>query len=621
MSVSTNSYFSAARRPVLWRRCLAVVLLLGVALIPRGLDAHEVPARVVVRTFVHPDGRIVKVLVRVPLNAMRDVEFPLRGTEGYLDLAMADSTLRDAAQLWVADAIALTANGARMPLERIAAVRASLPSDRSFDAYDTALSSFTRRPLDTATAIVASQVMIDVYLEYTQPPNQPRLAIDARFGHLGVKTSNVVRFVPASGAERVFMYDGDQEVLQLEPGWWNAAVRFVALGVTHLVEGIDHVLFLLCLVLPVRRIRPLIGIVTAFTVAHSITLGASVVGFAPRSLWFPPLVELVIAASIVYMAIENVVGVKLERRWKIAFGFGLIHGFGFSYALQESLQFAGGHLAMALAAFNIGIELGQLAILAVAVPLFSWIFTRVLAERVGILIFSVMVAHTAWHWMTERFDAFRAYHIAPPVWDTAFALAAVRTFSVVLIAGVAAWVLSGVLARYAGTTTAPSRSTTPDSQVLNSPIPNALSHTGLLMMLCIGAAALTLIPQVGRAQAVTAFAGRTTMSGVYTADQATRGREVFGGNCIGCHTVASHSGAVFSARWGGRSLAEFYDYVSTLMPKSGPGTLTEDEYVWVTAYVLKLNNMPPGARELTADPALLKTIRIDSTSATTRGPS
>jgi mono/diheme cytochrome c family protein len=598
---------------VLWRALIALALGFGV-LAPAAIGAHEVPARVVVRTFVHTDGQQVRVLVRVPLNAMRDVEFPLRGAAGYLDLAAADSTLRDAAQLWVADAITMTANGATMPLERMAALRASLPSDGAFDAYSTALASTTGAPLDPSTDIVAGQVMLDVLLEYRQPAPNARLAIQSRFGHLGLKTTNVVRFVPAGGAERAFLYEGDQRELQLEPGWIHAAGRFVGVGTTHLLEGIDHILFLLCLVIPVRRVRPLIGIVTAFTVAHSITLGASVLGYAPRALWFPPVVELLIAASIVYMAIENMVGANVGRRWKIAFGFGLIHGFGFSYALQDSLQFAGGHLATALAAFNIGIELGQLALLVVAVPVFSWIFTRVLPERIGVLIVSVMVAHTAWHWMTERFETVRAYDFVAPAWDVALALTAVRTVSILFVAGVAAWGLDGLMTRWSSVQR--EQPVTSSPAAVTPPTPRSIA----LLWLCLGVATLGLSPETARAQTATAAPARSTMSGVYTDDQAAKGREVFAGNCSGCHTVGSHSGTAFSARWMGRPLAEFYNYVSQLMPKSGPGTLTEDEYVWVTAYVLKLNSMPAGGRELTADPVLLKTIRIDSTVLKGKGP-
>jgi hypothetical protein len=86
----------------------------------------------------------------------------------------------------------------------------------------------------------------------------------------------------------------------------------------------------------------------------------------------------------------------------VAFGFGLVHGFGFSFALQETLQFAGSHLVTSLVSFNVGVELGQLLVLAVLIPVLSLLFRFVVAERIGVLVISALVAHTAWHWMTER---------------------------------------------------------------------------------------------------------------------------------------------------------------------------------------------------------------------------
>ena len=80
--------------------------------------------------------------------------------------------------------------------------------------------------------------------------------------------------------------------------------------------------------------------VTAFTIGHSITLIGSALRWAPTALWFPPLVESLIAMSIVYMALENIVGCRVERRWMVTLGFGLVHGFGFSFALGETMQFA-----------------------------------------------------------------------------------------------------------------------------------------------------------------------------------------------------------------------------------------------------------------------------------------
>jgi len=189
-------------------------------------------------------------------------------------------------------------------------------------------------------------------------------------------------------------------------------------------------------------------IVTGFTVAHSITLASAALGVVPDALWFPPLIEVLVAASIVYMALENIVGAKLERRWLIAFGFGLVHGFAFSFALRESLQFAGSHLAISLFTFNVGVEVGQVLVLLAAVPLLSWVFTRVVTERVGIIMLSAFVAHTAWHWMTERGATLAEYSFVMPAFDLALLVSAMRAAIVLLIAGAAAWLLHEGIRRF-----------------------------------------------------------------------------------------------------------------------------------------------------------------------------
>jgi hypothetical protein len=108
------------------------------------------------------------------------------------------------------------------------------------------------------------------------------------------------------------------------------------------------------------------------------------------------------------MAVENLLRPNLERRWLVTFVFGLVHGFGFSFLLQSQLQFAGSHLLASLLAFNVGIELGQLLVLAIALPVLGWIGRRGrLPERALTLFLSVVVGHTAWHWMTERLEALR----------------------------------------------------------------------------------------------------------------------------------------------------------------------------------------------------------------------
>jgi len=117
------------------------------------------------------------------------------------------------------------------------------------------------------------------------------------------------------------------------------------------------------------------------------------------------------------MAVENIVGVKLQRRWLITFGFGLVHGFGFSFALRETLQFAGSHLLMSLLSFNLGVELGQLAVLAVLVPALTLTFRHVVPETIGAVLLSALVAHTGWHWMTERGAELALHEFRLPAFD------------------------------------------------------------------------------------------------------------------------------------------------------------------------------------------------------------
>jgi hypothetical protein len=422
-------------------RLVAALALVGAA----PLRAHEIPSRVTVLAFAKPEPGRLRVVLRVPLEAMRDVNFPERGL-GYLDLRRADPLAREAAQLWVADYIAAFENGERLPAPRLVATRISIPSDRAFTTYESALARTLGAPLDTVVEIPWNQTALDVVLDWPIASQRSALALEPRLARLGVQTTTVLRFITPDGAVRAYQYLGDPGTVQLDPRWHHAAARFVKLGVVHILGGIDHLLFVLCLVIPFRRMRPLILLVTAFTVAHSITLGAAALGIVPDALWFPPLIETLIAASIVYMALENILGARLQRRWLIAFAFGLVHGFGFSFALGESLQFAGSHLATSLFAFNVGVEIGQLLVLAVAVPVLSSALERV-PERAGVIVLSALVAHTAWHWMIDRGASLREYRVTLPAFDAALLLSAMRAALVLLVAAGAAWLLAELYRR------------------------------------------------------------------------------------------------------------------------------------------------------------------------------
>jgi hypothetical protein len=387
---------------------VAYVLLFAALMASAPLSAHEIPLSLTVHTYVKPDADRLRVIVRLPLLAMRDMQFPER--DGFLDIDRAQPDLLEAVGRWIVPSLTVLENGERTGTPVIAAARVTLPSDRSFASYEEALAHANAPPLTSDAKLPVAQALLDAVVEFPIASATSRFAIRPGFERLGVDVRTVLRFVTPGGV-RAFEFHGDPGVLQLDPRWYQAAWHFVKLGFTHIIDGVDHLLFLFCLVIPFRKLRPLIVVVTAFTVAHSITLIASALGWAPQGLWFPPLVETLIAASILYLALENILSSRTSgQRWLLAFGFGLIHGFGFSFALQETLQFAGAHLVTSLLAFNVGVEIGQVLVLAALVPALRLLY-RVMPERMGVIVLSALVAHTAWHWLAERWSAFRQFSL------------------------------------------------------------------------------------------------------------------------------------------------------------------------------------------------------------------
>jgi hypothetical protein len=425
-----------------WTLAIAAAIL---ALAPGSSSAHDIPASVVVQAFVRPQGDRLRLLVRVPLGAMRDVEFPLRDG-GLLDLPRADRSLRDAAALWLAKDIALYEGDTPLGAPLLAGVRVSLPSDRSFATYDSALTGITGPPLAPDTLLYWNQAMLDVLLEYPIHSDRSTFSIRPALARLGVHVVTALRYQPPAGAERAFELAGDPGLVRLDPRWHQAAWRFVQLGFGHILDGTDHLLFLFCLVIPFRRFRALVLVVTAFTLAHSMTLIAAASGFVPDALWFSPLIETLIAGSILYMALENIAGVtNLQRRWMMAFAFGLVHGFGFSFALRETLQFAGSHLLTSLLAFNVGVELGQLFVLALLVPALDLLFRYIVAERMGVIILSALVAHTAWHWTAERWERLRQFEA--PAMNLVLLARGLRWLMAAVLAAGVLWLIAAVARR------------------------------------------------------------------------------------------------------------------------------------------------------------------------------
>ncbi len=425
-------------------------LLLGSLLWLSAVSAsgHEIPADVRVQVLLGTEGSTLSALVRVPLEAMRDIEFARTGP-GYLDLTAIEPQLVDAARLWVAPALAVLEDGKMLPAT-IGAVRVALPSDVAFADYDRARRALRDERLPRDTQLFWEHALLDVALSFPNVGAAEQLVLEPQFARLGLRTVTELRTYLQRDSEdpRSFVFIGDPGPVHVVPGRWLVFRTFLEDGFGHVLGGLDHLLFLLALVLPVRRFRPLVVTVTAFTLAHSITLTAALLGLTPDGLWFPPLVELLIAASIVYMAFENLLVRSVRRRWLAAYGFGLVHGFGFSFALRDTLQLAGEHLPLSLLSFNLGIELGQLLVLAGLVPLLV-IVTRHLPERPVVLVVSALVAHTGWHWLTERWSVLSAYSLQLPVPDAALLATGLRWLLLALVAATVVWVVRRGFDRWA----------------------------------------------------------------------------------------------------------------------------------------------------------------------------
>ena len=173
--------------------------------------------------------------------------------------------------------------------------------------------------------------------------------------------------------------------------------EYLWLGMTHIFLGYDHVAFLLALLF-VKKFRDLVKIVTAFSVAHTLTLVLAALGFVSLP---SRIVETAIAASIVYVAAENIWrDAENTHRWRLTFVFGLIHGFGFATVLRE-LGLPSDGLVRSLLAFNLGVELGQLAIAAVSWPAILWISKRPWAARARVSFSAVLLIFGA-AWLLDR---------------------------------------------------------------------------------------------------------------------------------------------------------------------------------------------------------------------------
>jgi hydrogenase/urease accessory protein HupE len=256
---------------------------------------------------------------------------------------------------------------------------------------------------------VADNAMVQTWrVAATEPLSGQEVRID---GLASTMIDALVRVVFADDSEWTARLTprAPRATIPAGPSGWSVAATYLKLGVEHILLGIDHLLFVLALMLIARNTRELIKAITAFTVAHSITLAAAALGFVHVP---PKPVEAAIALSIAFVALEIIragdgaSGITAKAPWIMAFAFGLLHGFGFAGALSE-IGLPAGHIPVALLFFNVGVEVGQLLFVGAVLSFVALVRLRrrPLRHWAG-LVPPYLIGSVAMFWVIQRVSVF-----------------------------------------------------------------------------------------------------------------------------------------------------------------------------------------------------------------------
>jgi len=265
-----------------------------------------------------------------------------------------------------------------------------------------------------AETILADFALVDVALSYRHPGGMSRFRFSSTLAVGVLGDARTVNMLVDHGPDRdvVYRFDGFlHSAVTINPSPLSAGWSFTVEGIRHILEGRDHLLFIFCLTIGAATLGGLAWRVTGFTAGHTVTLIGGFLGYAPDAAWFMPLVEAAIALSIIIAALAVWLPRLSATTTAATAVIGLIHGFGFSYALQAILRTDAPNLLVSLGSFNVGVEIGQLAFILVAWPALLWLRTRTPRfardARAGIAVASIAIASV---WLYER---------APMIWQAA----------------------------------------------------------------------------------------------------------------------------------------------------------------------------------------------------------
>jgi hypothetical protein len=399
-----NSFPAAAAGISLYMRgrssgaigALLMCLMLSAAAEPL---MHDLPQDTVMHAFFRVQGPEAHLLVRVPLDLLHGISWPINhGEYAVADSRGAVNQALDA----LGHAILIWQDGERLT-PTVGSGQLAALGDLSF-ANPEAAAAHIAQPVDAGLKIATDLGYLDAHFVYPIRQAPAVFSIQSRVAEdLQDLSKLIVQFVPdgndRGGALTISAQSGK---VVLNPNRRQAARGFALVGMQDFLANPDCLLFVVCLMIPFRRARDFAAPYAAFVLANVISLGGGAFGFAPGNVWFAALAASASAVLIFFSALGNIFGAHLQRRrlWTGLFGFVL--GFEFAKLLAGRLQFAGDHSQIALWSFAVGIDLGALLAFAVTFVGLALILRGARAGRIGIIVLSAIVAHASWHWMIDR---------------------------------------------------------------------------------------------------------------------------------------------------------------------------------------------------------------------------
>jgi HupE/UreJ protein len=347
------------------RFTLAVLLLITM---PRAF-AHEVPVEHVVDLSVEPRGNDLLVRVRLPAAVVGDANLP-RLADGRLDAASSP--------------------------ERLRIVAADLARNLELQQGEASLPGTVE-----SAQVGADRRSIDVVLRY---PGGGGGDVSARlnaFRAAGAPVRTNLRYRLPSGRDHAVSVTGQPARITFDPGIREVLPQFIGRGLRALLDGGDHLLFLICVLLPIRRARFAVALFAAAACGQAIAIGFSVL--RPATLeWSVDALAMIAASAVVIAALQNIVRARELLVLPLAFVFGLLNGFSFGHDLVLAMPLAWSHAAVAAAAFAGTVLVGELWLGALAWATRTWLDERGVPERIASILASALIIHSAAHRLVDR---------------------------------------------------------------------------------------------------------------------------------------------------------------------------------------------------------------------------